>query len=89
MRNNNSKIIIALSLISCFSLAKANAYEDRFERSQQMKMLERHQDERKALRETHKAELKEVRELHSKELELLLNRQKEERDADRRRRTGR
>lgn len=88
MKNNNAIMSIVITLITTFSVVAVNATEGGFQRSVQMKMLERHQDERQQLRETHRAELAEIRELHRKELDLLLNRQKEERNADRSRRLG-
>jgi len=86
MKNNKQWLIIVATTIITFSLVTVNASAGGFQRSQQMEMLERHQDERKELRETHKAELEEVRDLHRKELDLLLERQEEERNAYRSRR---
>ena len=83
MKSKIFKISIASILLYGFGIAELSADEYRAQRSNQMKMMERHQDERKELRETHKAELDEIRELHRKELNLLLNKQEEERSAER------
>ncbi|NNJ90377.1 MAG: hypothetical protein HKP55_01770 [Gammaproteobacteria bacterium] len=89
MMNNKPKIMILASLITAFGITTVNANEYKLQRSGQMEMMERHQDQRKELRETHRADLKDIRELHTKELDLLLKQQENERSAERSRRLRR
>jgi membrane protein involved in colicin uptake len=88
MRNKKLRIIMVITLFAAFSVVAVNASEYRAERASQVEMMERHQDEREELRETHRADMEEMRKLHRKELNLLLERQKEERSAERRKRLG-
>jgi hypothetical protein len=89
MMNNKPKIILLASLIIAFGITTVNANEYKLQRSGQMEMMERHQDERKALREAHRADLKDIHELHRKELDVLLTQQEKERSAERSKRLRR
>jgi len=89
MNNNKAKTLLAACLITALGMTVVNADENKLQRSNQMEMMERHQDERRELREIHRADLKEIHELHRKELDLLLKRQEKERSAQRSKRLRR